>query len=751
MSDTYTVIGTRPPRVDAPAKVTGQALFGTDISLPGMLHGKILRSPHAHARLLKVDTSRAEALPGVYAVVTAQDLPAGQDAAQQMDEGSASLKYVCDNTLASDKVLYVGHAVAAVAVAEPHIAEQALRLIEVEYEPLPAVVDVLEAARPGAPLLHGHIRTPSPDGMEAGSAPSNIAAHYQALKGDPAQGFAEADAVVEREFRTLAVHQGYLEPHASTALWGPDGAIVIYTCTQGAFAVRDAVAELLQYPMSKIKVIPTEVGGAFGGKNVSYFDAVAALLSRKAGRPVRIVMNRAEVLLATGPSSGTAIRVKMGATRAGRITAAQAELYYEAGAYPGSPVGSGMGTMFGPYDIPNGQLDGYDVLVNKPRVSTYRAPGATPAVFAVEAVVDELAEQIGLDPLEFRLRNCAHEGTRHIDGDVHVHVGARQVLEAARAHAHYTAPLKGPNRGRGIAFGYWGNWGSISSCTLSVNADGTVALLLGSVDVTGTRTSLAMQAAEVLGLPLERVRPTVGDTDQVGYTEVSAGSRTTFATGIAVVKAAEDVIAQMRARAAEMWDLPVEAVEFDRGRFSTGGDDPETMDFDELAAQLNNTGGPITGVGNVDVREWGVTFGLHIADVEVDPETGGVTLLRYTAVQDAGRAIHPAEVEGQIQGGATQGIGWALWEGYRYSADGQMLNPTLLDYKMPTALDLPPIEAVIVEVPYPKHPFGLRGAGEMPIIPPPGALANAIYRASGARVEELPMTPQHILTRMGVL
>lgn len=749
MNEPYTVIGTRPPRVDAPTKVTGQALFATDVVMPGMLYGKILRSPYAHARIRRLDTRRAEALPGVRAIVTAQDMPAARDITRRLGEGSVNFKFMCDNTLASDKVLYVGHAVAAVAADEPHIAEQALELIEVEYEPLPAVVDLLHAIRPDAPLLHPTLRTRSLAGLA--EQPSNIAAHYQAVKGNPEEGFAQADLIVEREFRTLTVHQGYLEPHASLAFWGPDGTITIYTCTQGAFAVRDTVSELLQYPQAKIVVIPTEVGGAFGGKNTSYFDAVAALLSRKAGRPVRVVMSRAEVLQATGPSSGTVIRVKMGATRDGRIVAAQAELYYEAGAYPGSPVGSGMHVMFAPYDIPNGQLDGYDVLVNKPRISSYRAPGGTPACFAAEAVIDELAEQLGMDPLEFRLRNCAHEGTRNLDGSTHGHIGARQVLEAALAHPHYRAPRSGPNQGRGVAMGYWGNWGSLSSCTLTVNADGTVNLLLGSVDVSGTRTSLAMQAAEMLGLPLDKVYPTVGSTAQVGYTEVSAGSRTTFASGKAVVQAAESVIAQMRARAADLWGVPVEAVGFERGTFYTGHDDRQTMSFAELAAQLNQTGGPITGVGNLDAENWGAGFGLHIADVQVDPETGQVHILRYTAIQDVGRAIHPAEVEGQIQGGAAQGIGWALWEGYRYDANGQMLNPTLLDYKMPTALDLPPIEAVLVETVYPHHPFGVRGVGETPILPPPGALANAIYRATGARMSELPMTPEHILRQMKVI
>jgi CO/xanthine dehydrogenase Mo-binding subunit len=745
----YNVIGTRPPRCDAADKATGRVLFGPDISLPGLLHGKILRSPHAHARIRSIDTSRASALPGVYAVVTADDLQEAEDRTTRLGEVSANFKYLCDNVFASDKVLYVGHAVAAVAASTPHIAEQALQLIEVDYEVLPAVVDVLEAAQDGAPLLHEHIRTRSLAGTS--DRPSNVAVHLQHVKGDPEKGFAEADAIVEREFRTATVHQGYIEPHAATAAWSADGKLTVYSTTQGSFSVRDQLATLLRYPMSKIRVIPTEVGGAFGGKNTGYVDVPAALLARKTGRPVRAVMSRAGVLLATGPTSGTVIRVKMGATRDGQITAAQAELYYEAGAYPGSPVGSGAGTLFAPYDIPNGQVDGYDVLVNRPKMGPYRAPGSTPASFAGEAVVDELAEKIGMDPIAFRLKNCAQDGARRIVGAVHRDIAGIEVLKAAQAHEHYSAPLGGPNRGRGVAFAYWGNWGAESSSTISVNGDGTVALLLGSVDITGTRTSLAMQAAEALGLALDKVKPTVADTDAIGYTQVSAGSRTTMASGVSVVKAAEDVIAQMCERAAMLWSVPVESVSYDQGTFTTNKSPSSRMAFAELAEQLNQTGGPVTGVGNVNVPEWGGTFGAHIADVEVDPETGKVTVLRYTAVQDVGTAIHPGQVEGQMQGGVTQGIGWALYEEYAYDDEGQMLNPTLLDYKQPTALDVPSIETVIIEDPYPKHPFGVRGVGETPIVPPPGALANAVYRATGARMDELPMTPTHILERMGVI
>ncbi len=744
----FTVIGTRPPRYDAADKATGRALFGPDIQLPGMLHGKVLRSPHAHARICSIDTSRAEAMPGVYAVVTASDLQEAEDRIVQLGEGSANFRYLCENTLARDKVLYVGHAVAAVAARTPHVAEQALELIAVEYDVLPPVLDVLVAAQGDAPLLHPGLRTRSLAGTD--SKPSNIASHFQHLHGDPAQGFAQAGIIVEREFRTATVHQGYIEPHAAVATWSADGRLTIHTTTQGSFSVRDHVSELLRYPLSKIRVIPTEVGGAFGGKNVSYLDALAALLARKSGRPVKMVMTRAEVLLSTGPSSGTVIRVKMGATLDGHITAAQATLWYEAGAYPGSSVGSGAGTIFGPYDIPNGQIDGYDVVVNKPRMGPYRAPGATPASFAGESVVDELACKLEMDPLEFRARNCAREGTHRIAGGRHTQIAGLQVLRAAQAHPHYSAPLPGPNCGRGVAFGFWGNWGAQSSSTISVNGDGTVSLLTGSVDVTGTRTSLAMQVAEVLGLTLDQVKPTVGDTDSIGFSEVSAGSRTTMATGVAVVKAAHDVIDQLCERAALLWALPAKEISFADGVFAST-DGQQRMTFAELAAQLPETGGPVTGVGNVNVHEWGGTFGAHIVDVHVDPETGKVTLLRYTAVQDVGRAIHPAAVEGQIQGGAVQGIGWALYEGYAYDENGMLQNPSLLDYKQPTALDVPPIECVIIEDPYPRHPFGVRGVGETPIVPPPAAIAAAIYRATGARPDQLPMTPGRILSAMGVI
>lgn len=738
-STKYNVVGTRLPRYDGADKVTGAAIYGVDVRLPGMAYGFVLRSPHAHARLLSMDVSRAEALAGVYAVVTAADLPPETEDTWH--------QYARDNTLAGDKVLYVGHPIAAVAARTPALAEEAARLIAVEYEVLPAVTDVLEALCDDAPILHDDMRTQSLAGR--GDKPSNVASHFRQLKGDPARGFAEADVIVEREFHTATVHQGYIESHAATAVWGDDGVLTIYTTTQGSFSVRDHVVGLLRLPMSNVRIVPMEVGGAFGGKNSSYVDVVAALLARKARRPVKVTMSRADVFLASGPSSGAVFRVKMGAKRDGHITALQAELFYAAGAYPGSPVGSGAGVMCGPYVIPNGQVDGYDVVTNGPRVGSYRAPGGTPANFAIETLIDELAEKLGLDPIEFRLRNHVREGDTQINGETHGSIGGIEVLEAARACAHYNAPLTGPHRGRGVAHAYWGNWGGRSSCILNVNGDGTVSLLTSSVDLSGTRTTIAMQAAEALELPPEWIKPSVGDTDSTGYADVSAGSRTTYATGIAAIKAAENVIAQMRARAAALWDVPVESVTYAHGVFAAG--DELRFTFAALARHVTEAGGAITGVANVDVPEWGAGFSTQIADVEVDPETGKVTLLRYTVVQDVGKAVHPAMVEGQMQGGAVQGIGWALYEGYAYNDKGQMLNANFLDYKMPTALDVPGIETVIVEVPYPQHPFGVRGVGEPPIVPPPAAIANAIYRAVGVRPDRLPMTPAHLLEKLGMI
>ena len=488
-----------------------------------------------------------------------------------------------------------------------------------------------------------------------------------------------------------------------------------------------------------------EIGGGFGGKIPIYLEPLAALLSQKTGQPVKLIMSRDEVFESTGPTSGTHIRVKMGATKDGKLVAADGYLAYEAGAYPGAMVGAGAQCIFAPYDIENMKVDGYDVVVNKPKTAAYRAPAAPNAAFAGEAVIDEIAQKLGMDPIEFSLLNASKEGTRRVDGPIFPKVGNVECLEASRDTAQYKSKLEGPNRGRGVASGFWFNIGLQSSCSISVNDDGTITLVEGSTDIGGTRASIAMQAAEVLGIAAEDVHPSVGDTDSVGYTFLTGGSRVTFATGWAAHDCAQDIKKKMIERAATIWDVSADDVELEDGEFRHKSDPDLKMTFKELSGQLNGSGGPISSQVSVDPKGAGGAFSTHIVDVEVDPETGKVTILDYTAIQDAGKAIHPSYVEGQMQGGVVQGIGWALNEEYFFNEDGQMANSSFLDYRMPTSLDLPMISTVIVEVANPGHPYGVRGVGEIPIVPPMAAIANAIHDAIGVRMNVLPMSPGAVL------
>jgi CO/xanthine dehydrogenase Mo-binding subunit len=733
----YKVIGTRPIRPDGIDKVTGRAGYGADTRLPGMLRGHMKRSPHAHANIRGIDASKALALPGVKAVVTAADLcPPGKTVAELPD--------LSTNILAGAKALYRGHAVAAVAAISEEIARQAADLIEVDYEVLPPVLDVREAMLPSAPVLHSALRTRDPEG--AGTTETNVVAHAVQTAGDIDKGFAEADVIVEGEFSTSMVHQGYIEPHASTAMWNPDGQITIWTSTQGSFPARQNCSAILGHPISKIKVVPTEIGGGFGGKISVYLEPVAALLSKKTGKPVKMQMDRIDVFEATGPTPGTNVRAKLGATKDGKIVACQADLAYENGAYPnGTPGNFATWVATACYDIPNLKLDGWDVCVNKPRTQDYRAPSSPAAAFAIEQLVDELAEKLNMDPLELRAKNASHKGTRGPMGMPFNDIGLEECLEAARNSAHYNAPLEGPNKGRGVASGFWFNVGLRSSVSVTVQPDGTVALIEGSTDIGGTRASIAMQLAETLGIPFEDVKPVVVDTDSVGYNDVTAGSRVTFGTGMAANEAGKNLIKEMTGRLAGAWQVPAEEIEFADGEFKTK-DGAKSGNFKQIAEQVVGRGPGLTVSGSVNAGFLqGGAFAHHIVDVEVDPDTGKVQVLRYTAVQDVGTAVHPSYVEGQMQGGAVQGIGWALNEEYYYDETGRMANSSFLDYRMPTSLDVPMIETIMVEVPNPLHPFGVRGVGEPPIVPPLAAIANAVYRATGVRQHKLPMSPRRIL------
>jgi len=745
----YNVVGTRPIRHDGLDKVIGSAKFGADTQLSGMLHGKVLRSPYAHAKILGIDTSKAEALPGVTAVVTSKDFPIIGNVIIDLAEGGSRL--LAEHIMADKKTRYKGHAVAAVAATSAHIAEAALDLIEVDYEVLKPVLSIKDAMADDAPLLHDNLTTHFKierfaRGDDTG-AQSNIASHIQHKLGDIEKGFAEADVILEREFTTQTVHQGYIEPHASTATWAGDGRLTIWTCTQGAFAIRSSCSAILDIPESRIKVIPTEIGGGFGAKATTYLEPVAAMLSKKSGRPVKVIMSRKDVFEGTGPAAASWMKTKIGATNAGKITAAQLWIAFDAGAFPGSPVGGATLCATGQYNIENLLVDGYDVVTNHQKVQAYRAPGQPQGSFSVEPVIDELAEKLGLDPMEFRLLNVVKEGDRQPNGVQHPVFGAREMEEAMRDHPHYSAPLTSPNQGRGVATGYRWQGGQASSVTINVNSDGTISLTSGSVDIGGSRTAIAMQAAEVLGISAEDVSPSVVDTDSVGYTANTGGSRTAFDTGFAAIKAAEEIKRLMSQRAALIFEVDEENMTFEGGLFMCASTE-DKISFKDLAGRLMRTGGPVTCSMSTVSPGVGPVIAGNIVDVEVDPETGKVDILRFTAFMDVGTAVHPAYVEGQIQGASVQGIGWALNEGYVYDDDGAMLNSSFLDYRMPTTLDVPMIDTVMIEVPNPKHPFGLRGVGEAPIIPPLSAVAIAVSNAIGVRMRDLPLTPDVILTAL---
>ena len=735
----YRVIGTRPIRPDGYGKVTGRDQYAADVILPGMLYAKILRSPHPHAIIKKIDVSKALAHPSVLAVCTGEDFPHISSSAK-IDTGEESIdaRHMTALAMAAGKVVYKGQAVAAVACASFAEAEEALKLIEVEYEPLPVVDDIEAAMREDAPLIHGDMYTVSLSG--SGSRPSNIASHVSYEGGDVEAGFAEADVIVEREFRTRMVHQGYIEPQSATVWAHPDGRMTVWTSTQGAWQIRSQMATIFQVPVGRIRVIPMEIGGGFGGKFTPYVAPVAAVLSRKTGRPVKATMKRSEVFQATGPGSAAIIRVKMGAKKDGTLVAAKAFLAYDAGAFPGSPVGSACVIGFSPYKIPNFKIDGYDVVTNHPRVKAYRAPGGTPVGMAVETVIDELAERLGMDPIDFRMKNAVEPGDRMINEVQYNSIGFKQVLEAVKSHPHYSAPLEGQHVGRGVACGFWPNGGGTSTVHLSFNGDGTVNLIEGSTDIGGSRASMAMIVAEELGIDVEDVRPFVADTDTLGYNDGTGGSRVTYSTGVAVYRACQDAIQKLKARAAVLLEVDEGSVEFSDGVFRAGGKEIRTK---EVIAKLNKTGGPFESVGVSGRLGRAPSFSASLVDVAVDPETGKVQIKRWTQFQDVGKAIHPSYAEGQLQGGAVQGIGWGLSEEYVFR-DGHMLNPSFLDYRMPTALDVPMIDTVLIEVPASDGPYGVRGVGEASIVPPPAALANAIYRAVGVRMTELPMSPERV-------
>ncbi len=743
----FKYVGTRPIRPDGVDKVTGRATFGADFSLPGMLHGAVLRSPHAHARIKSVDVSAALAMDGVLAAVSGADFPEVEDTGEMGGEGGGSMKDLAANVMAREKVLYHGHAVAAVAATSLQKARAALDAIRVDYEVLTPVMNLDQAMAEDAPLLNENLMT---QGLpEPATKPSNVAARMVMGRGDVDQGFEEADVIVEGTYNTPTVHQGYIEPHACLATVNEGGQTTIWCCTQGPFEVRLCCATVCAMGVGDIRVIPSEIGGGFGGKTTIYVEPVAIMLSRASGRPVKMTMTREEVFRASGPASAARVTAKIGAKRDGTITAMQASMAYEAGAYPGSPMVMGCMTVFSSYKVPNLAIEGFDVLVNKAKVAAYRAPGAPQAMYASECLIGELAEELDMDPIELRLKNVAEEGDVAPYGPTWGPIGLRKCLEAAQAHPNYQIPLE-EGQGRGLAVGFWFNIGFQSSAEVHVNEDGTVTVIEGNPDIGGSRASMAIMAAEELGIPYENVRVQIADTENAGYTMVTGGSRTTFATGMAVIEAARDVISQAKARVAKLWQVDADMVEWSDGHAVPKAGmnvDQEPLSFAQIVAKTAFSG-PLLGRASLNARGAGPGFSVNLCDVGVDRRTGKVDVLRFTAIQDAGRAIHPSYVEGQMQGGAVQGLGWALNEEYVFDADGVQQNAGFLDYRMPVASDMPMIDTQIIEVPNPAHPYGVRGVGETPIVAPLAAAANAVAAATGVRMRDLPLSPPNVLAAL---
>ena len=734
-------VGTRPIRPDGVDKVTGRARYGADFNMPGQLVARVLRSPHAHARILSIDTTRATAAKGVKAVITASDLP-------DLSDGDQNLFDILDNCMAREKALYDGHAVAAVAAIDAQSARAALKLIDIEYEVLPHVVDVDAAMRPDAPVLKNATLT---GGMEpTPGTSSNVAGRSEFGHGDVDAGFAEADVIVERSYKTEQTHQGYIEPHACVANCNSDGTADLWVCTQGHFVYRQTCADLLGLEVSKLRVTSSEIGGGFGGKTHVWAEPLALALSRKAGRPVKLVMSRQEVFRASGPTSATSIDVKIGARKDGKITAGMATLRYSNGPYAGEWAEVGAMTSFACYDLENVKTVGFEVLVNRPKVAAYRAPSAPMAAFAVESAIDELAQEIGMDAVELRIMNAASEGSRSSYGPVYGPIGIGPTLQAAQSHPHMSASL-GENQGRGMACGFWFNFGGQTCTDMNISADGTVTLAVGTVDVGGSRASLSLIAAEELGIAYQDVKAVVADTATLGYNDMTDGSRGTFSSSMATISAARNAIKTMCERAALMWDIPSQDVYWEDGHAKAAGskyDNLSPLSVKDIAAEAGNTGGPIAGHSELVADGAGVSFATHICDVEVDPMTGSTRVIRYTVIQDAGKAVHPDYVEGQYQGGAAQGIGWALNEEYVYGDDGRLQNAGFLDYRIPVCSDLPMIDTQILEIPNPNHPYGVRGVGETSIVPPLAAVANAVSNAVGVRMSHVPVSPPRILAAL---
>lgn len=739
------VVGQRLARIDAGERVTGRAIYPADLVRPGMIVGRIKRSTHAHARIVGIDTARARAMKGVLAVVTAADFPEIKPGTMiPFGETGADAWVSAVISLARDRVLWQGQPVAAVAAVDRHIADAALDLITVDYEPLPAALDIAAAIAPDAPLLNPELK---PKGFDGVPLVRNAGSRTLIEHGDAAAALASSAAVASISAIVDTGHQGYIEPHACIAEAEPTGNVTVWASTQGAFQTEQQTAVLLGLPLSKIKVIPLEIGGGFGGKITVHVEPIATRLAQFTGRPVKIVMSREEMLQGgSGPAAAAQIDIRVGATRDGKITAIDGHYLLDSGGIPGTPTTLVMQASAAPYQTGTLRLEGLDICTNKPRTEAYRGPGGIQAAFAMEQAIDELAIALDMDPLELRRRNAAVTGSRMPIGTPFPVIGLTTILDRVASHPCWTDHVKAGSlpRGRGLALGYWRGTSMTSAAHVTISGDGRPTVTMGTVDISGTRTTMAQVAAEEFGLAIGDVHVAMGDTKSSGYSDVAAGSRVARTMAAAVSEACRDALGQLRPRAAEKLQCAPGDIDYTNGVFRARAKSGASISLHDLM-RATLTEGAIIGRGVSTKLPLGMEIGAQVADVEVDPETGQVTILRYTAFQDVGRALNPTAVEGQIEGSVAQGLGWALTEGFDYAPDGRLRNASLLDYRIPTALDLPPIEVVLIETPVPGVPYGVRGVGEMPIVPPAAVIANAIRRAIGVRVNHMPMTPERVL------
>ena len=751
-------IGLAIPRPDGPEKVTGQVQYVADIKPKGMLHAKLLRSPHAHARIVKIDTTRAKALPGVRAVLSARDIP-------ELKRKAATRAHAM---LAIDRVVFVGQPVAAVAADELAIAEEACDLIDVQYEVLPASVDPIKAMQVGAPpvadagteadtseaLAHSGVAVAKTEAAPTKAV--NISQQAKLGRGDVAKAFAESDVIVEKTYRVPMVHQGYLEPHAVLAQWDTNGQLTLYSSTQGSFNTRSEVADVLHIEENQIKVIPVECGGGFGGKIRALCEPITAILARVTRRPVRYVMTRREELDAGMPAPQVIIKLKTGAKRDGSLTALDAETIIESGAYSGAVLTMSAVFVSSVYQFPNFEVRAFEVLTHKPSIAAYRAPTAPQTFFAIDSQMEQMARELGVDSVDFRMRHLMKEGDPMANGQPWQSNGAKQCLARMAEHPLWKSRAEwkasgGKNghglRGVGLAVGGWIPGLQPTGATVRLNPDGSLQVLTGQVDIAGTNIALAQIAATAYGVDIDRVKITTGDTDTAPMTGLSAGSKTIYTVGTAVLQAAQDARRQTLEIAAKEMEAAIEDLEIEDGRVVVRGVPDKGVTLASIGKKGNlymSKVPPVLGVAHPAFAVQAPAFAAQLARIEVDPDTGELTLHDFVVVQDAGKAINPLGVEGQMQGGAVQSLGIALTEGFMYDDNGRLMNASLLDYRKLTAADLPNIETIIVEVPAPAGPFGARGVGEPPIVPAPAALANAIHEATGVRLTEAPLTPERI-------